>query len=637
MESLPEIPPERAEEDSSPTSDFTFDTKVTDGEEDSASGGVSTTGEAETLTQTPVQMQVNATGGVPPPDVNNPAGAGEPQSLPEQGINLTSPVEFKSRNSMRSKSASFSWLPFQEQGESQSSSNNKERLLKKDDGGLSKKKSFGIYPRGRPSNLGPDPLDEVLGSQNLLKNVEGRSSPVTSAEPQQPPLEESISLKRVPSYRTGPGPDLRRKSCSKFEPERRRATILSLDGGGMRGLIGARILAHLESLLQSKTGGEVKLCDYFDFLAGTSTGALLMLMISTPDAKGEPLFTGQSCCQFYARNGKNIFRPRWFDPWRGTLRQWYRPKYSPRRFERLLKGYLVRDGRALTMRDTLKPFLVTSFDISRATPHIFVRQAAMKDDSRNFNLWEVCRGTASAPTYFRPAEVVSIDGTVKTTLIDGGAIQNNPALVAMTHVLGNNEEFPEAVGLQDVLILSIGAGQLDEKFELQKAKKWGLAGWVRPLLNIMMDGSSDTIDYQLAAGFAGHDCSENYLRIQVSGLPKNTSLMDCSTRENINDLIQLTDDLLQENAVMRNEYGEKVIHKETYAERLSWFADQLIHQKKLREQGSNGASKVQNLSDRGIPMTSQMISPLCSHLFLHHQLHHNGMSKPLETAKSVRF
>lgn len=127
--------------------------------------------------------------------------------------------------------------------------------------------------------------------------------------------------------------------------------------------------------------------------------------------------------------------------------------------------------------------------------------------------------------------------------------------------------------------------------------------------------------------------------LQPSGLPKKTSLMDCATEENIHDLIQFTDDLLKEKAVMRNEFGEKVIHPETYAERLSWFADQLIHQKKLREEGGNtlATPKVLTHSERGIGPTSRVVSPMYSSLFMHQQLHHNGLSKPLETAKSVRF
>nr|PNR54748.1 hypothetical protein PHYPA_005641 [Physcomitrium patens] len=236
-------------------------------------------------------------------------------------------------------------------------------------------------------------------------------------------------------------------------PNKRKSCILSLDGGGMRGLIAARILSHLENILQEKVGEKVKLCDYFDLLAGTSTGAVLATMLVTPDANGNPTFTAEGCCEFYKKNGRLIFQHRWYDPFHGSVRQLYRPKYSGRRFEDLLKKYTFIDGKFLTLLDTLKPLVVTSFDISQATPFFFVRQAAQKDQSRNFRLWEVCRATAAAPTYFPPASVRSVDGRVQGTLIDGGAVQNNPALVATTHAISNNEEFPYVNGLEDVLEL----------------------------------------------------------------------------------------------------------------------------------------------------------------------------------------
>lgn len=139
------------------------------------------------------------------------------------------------------------------------------------------------------------------------------------------------------------------------------------------------------SFAQAKVGGgKVHLADYFDLFSGTSTGAVLATMLVTPNEKGEPLFTADGCCRFYQEQGKYIFKPHWYDPFHGSLRQLYRPKYSARRFENLLKLYTVRKGQALTLLDTLKPIVVTSFDISKATPFFFVRHAATKDPSHNF-------------------------------------------------------------------------------------------------------------------------------------------------------------------------------------------------------------------------------------------------------------
>ncbi len=157
----------------------------------------------------------------------------------------------------------------------------------------------------------------------------------------------------------------------------------SMQCSGMKPNI--ELFSELCSFSQAKVGtAKVHLADYFDLFSGTSTGAVLSTMLVTPDEKGEPLFTAEGCCEFYQKHGKYIFQSRWYDPFHGSLRQLYRPKYSARRFENLLKLYTVRNGEALTLLDTLKPIVVTSFDISKATPFFFMRHAAMKDPSRNF-------------------------------------------------------------------------------------------------------------------------------------------------------------------------------------------------------------------------------------------------------------
>jgi len=108
---------------------------------------------------------------------------------------------------------------------------------------------------------------------------------------------------------------------------------------------------------------------------------------------------------------------------------------------------------------------------------------------------------------------------------------------------------------------------------------------------------------------------------QLSGLPNKTALMDCCTPENIQDLINCTEGLLQQKAVMRNENGDRITLEETFDERLSWFADQLIIQKKLREEPPKDPSFSDHLKPRyrqeGMGPQGQMVSPLFAHMFEH--------------------
>lgn len=115
--------------------------------------------------------------------------------------------------------------------------------------------------------------------------------------------------------------------------------------------------------------------------------------------------------------------------------------------------------------------------------------------------------------------------------------------------------------------------------------------------------------------------------------------MDCTSQENIHDLIAISDDLLKHKAVMRNTYGEKVTLEETHAERLSWFADQLIIQKKLREEGPKepeaAPQALPQYIKEGLGPTSRLVSPLFARLFEHHK--HTDLAGHADKARSFRF
>jgi patatin-like phospholipase/acyl hydrolase len=94
-----------------------------------------------------------------------------------------------------------------------------------------------------------------------------------------------------------------------------RVTILTIDGGGIQGLIPGTILAFLEARLQELDGPNVRLADYFDCIAGTSTGGLITAMITAPGKHRRPLFAAKDINRFYLENGPYIFPQRRVSPW----------------------------------------------------------------------------------------------------------------------------------------------------------------------------------------------------------------------------------------------------------------------------------------------------------------------------------
>ena len=89
-------------------------------------------------------------------------------------------------------------------------------------------------------------------------------------------------------------------------------TILSIDGGGIRGIIPATILAFLESQVQELDGEDARLADYFDVISGTSTGGLVTAMLTAPNEKKRPLFAAKDLKPFYLEHCPKIFpQPRY--------------------------------------------------------------------------------------------------------------------------------------------------------------------------------------------------------------------------------------------------------------------------------------------------------------------------------------
>ncbi|KAI8549874.1 hypothetical protein RHMOL_Rhmol06G0058900 [Rhododendron molle] len=84
-------------------------------------------------------------------------------------------------------------------------------------------------------------------------------------------------------------------------------TVLSIDGGGIRGLIPGTILGFLESELQELDGEQVRLADYFDVISGTNTGGLVTAMLTAPDENNRPLFAAKDIKDFYLEHGLKIF------------------------------------------------------------------------------------------------------------------------------------------------------------------------------------------------------------------------------------------------------------------------------------------------------------------------------------------
>jgi uncharacterized protein len=302
--------------------------------------------------------------------------------------------------------------------------------------------------------------------------------------------------------------------------------LLSIDGGGIRGIIPAVILAEIEK----RTGRSI--AALFDLVAGTSTGGILALGLTKPDGDGGPAFTAARLARLYEDEGRTIFsRDLWHRIY--AVDNLLEEKWPAKGIEDVLSRYFG-DAR---ITDALTEVLVTSYDIEHRRPYFFKRHKALRERDQDWLMSQAARATSAAPTYFEPALLTAADRD-SLALIDGGVFANNPAMCAYVEAV---KLWPEE---DDFLVLSLGTGELVRAIPYDQARGWGLAKWAQPLIGVVFDGVSDTVDYQL-----GQLCEDTastvdaYKRFQVTLTEGNDDLDDAS-RTNINALKRLAQNLV---------------------------------------------------------------------------------------------
>lgn len=323
--------------------------------------------------------------------------------------------------------------------------------------------------------------------------------------------------------------------------------ILSIDGGGIRGIIPAKVLAVVEQKLQEETiNKNARIADYFDLIAGTSTGGLLTCIYLCPDLDGSldrPRYSAEEALRLYMEKGDKIFDLTLWQKIR-SKGGWRDEKYSADAFEEMLEDYFGD----LRLSDLLKPCLITAYDIKRKSTMFFTQHDAGKMDKHDFLIRDVVRATTAAPTYFEAAKIKSLTD-VSFPLIDGGVFANNPAICAFTEV---GRKFKRRLGTNKIVLLSLGTGFLKKPYNYNKVKNWGAVQWIKPLIDIMMSGVSETVDYQLNQLFVAADRPDQYLRINSELLFADTE-MDNTSGENLLALEK-------EGTRITTEYNDRLDH-----------------------------------------------------------------------------
>lgn len=323
-------------------------------------------------------------------------------------------------------------------------------------------------------------------------------------------------------------------------------TCLAIDGGGVRGAIPARILQEIEE----RTG--LPSHELFDVIAGTSAGGLIaagvtarkmnsMNTLADDIAPKERAMTPKAFVKFFKEEGGNIFKANWRSSTYSYLKG---SKNDPEALEdRLFKVLL-----GTKLSDSNTRVLITTYKLKEAKPYVFDSKRAKENGKHHdFMMFHVTRATSAAPAYMPAAQVPAGDCDTpescknsEISMIDGGVIANNPALLAYQAGLESVSEGKNHAN--GVFLVSLGTGDI-RKSITEDYHKGSALKWVPQLLGqVMMYGASQVTDR-----FLRHTLTpENYYRLEPK-IPEEHYTLDDATH--VPALITATEEYIKSEPI----------------------------------------------------------------------------------------
>ncbi len=330
--------------------------------------------------------------------------------------------------------------------------------------------------------------------------------------------------------------------------------ILSIDGGGIRGVIPCVILKFIED----QTGK--KISELFNLLSGTSTGGIIAIGLSCPGDDGLNKYDAETMLGLYKENGNDIFSGRKKDflsvlsSVHKTPRMLFENPYNIDNLEELLDKYFGKTK----LNETLTELLITTYDIESGRPFYYSSRLAAKKDEENFLLKIVARSTSAAPTFFTPL-LTKYDQSNDVAFVDGGVFANNPSLLAYAEAKElwkiqqkAGKAFTPEVIKDDAdlpfFMLSLGTGYHPQSIDGKDASKWRSMEWLEPLLsNIFMNSVAASTDYAMQHLLPPYeDDTLRYQRLNFE-IPEKNTAMDNASEENINTLISLAEEYVSKH------------------------------------------------------------------------------------------
>lgn len=308
--------------------------------------------------------------------------------------------------------------------------------------------------------------------------------------------------------------------------------VLSVDGGGIRGIVSCRILLRLlDEIRKISRKDNIQLSQCIDYFAGTSTGSVVVSALLTPSVYNPsiPAFTLRDIQSFYLENANKIFSKELLHrviSFGGLIKS----KYQNKGFKDILYSYFGN----LHLSNLLKPCTIPSFDLYQNSNLLFNQQHAAEDNSKNFYVRDVCLASSSAPIIFPSVQITSFSGD-SYLCCDGAVYANNPSLFAYADF----REMDNDAYANNMLFISIGNGLSNSRHDYSGFEhSGGASNWVDKIGNVFIDSVSNSIDHQMKMIY--RECPNLYCRwvptipewantdIDITNIEDISKMMDCA-------------------------------------------------------------------------------------------------------------
>lgn len=332
--------------------------------------------------------------------------------------------------------------------------------------------------------------------------------------------------------------------------------ILSIDGGGIRGILPCSVLKFIED--QTK----YPISSLFNLIAGTSTGGIIAMGLSIQ--KNGPVFTAADMLNLYIKHGEKIFSDRDTALFNWINKALLSKPYNSEHLESILETYFNETR----LKDCFPDLLITTYEIEKGLPFIFSSRLAKQSSGEDFPLKEISRSTTAAPTYFKPSTITDQNGE-EYVFVDGGVFANNPSILAYAEakeLWNNSKKQPTSYPIKSGTVksftpviestnddlpfymLSLGTGQAPNtllKSQIEGKRSWR---WIKPLLkDVFMRGATENTNFvmqHLLPPFKNG--TSRYVRINFP-IPVIYSEMDDASEENINKLLEISEKYIKAN------------------------------------------------------------------------------------------